>query len=55
MLLTNTQAVTMQGAGYGLIADAAIALDGGKIAWVGPEPYLSLVIVPTTAAAPNII
>lgn len=36
MLLTNLKAATMKG-GYGLIEDAAILLDGGKIAWVGPR------------------
>jgi imidazolonepropionase len=35
MLLTNLKAATMQ-TGYGLIEDAAILLDGGRIAWVGP-------------------
>jgi imidazolonepropionase len=35
MLLTNLKAATMQ-AGYGLIEDAAILLEGNRIAWVGP-------------------
>ena len=35
MLLTNLKAATMVG-GYGLIEDAAIAIEGGRIAWVGP-------------------
>ena len=34
MLLTNLTAVTLQG-GYGLIDDAAILIEGGRIAWVG--------------------
>lgn len=46
ILLTGLTAATMRG-GYGLIRDAAIALDAGKIAWVGaladlPEAYRSL-------------
>jgi imidazolonepropionase len=36
MLLTNLTAVTMTG-GYGLIPDAAILIEGDKIAWVGPR------------------
>ncbi len=36
MLLTNLKAATMQD-GYGLIEDAAIMIEGGKIAWVGPR------------------
>ena len=36
MLLTNLTAATMQG-GYGLIADAAILIAGGEIAWAGPR------------------
>ena len=36
MLLTNLKAATMQ-TGYGLIEDAAILIDGGRIAWVGPK------------------
>jgi len=36
MLLTNLKAATMQD-GYGLIEDAAILLEGGRIAWIGPR------------------
>ena len=36
MLLTNLTAATMVG-GYGLIEDAAILIEGGRIAWVGPR------------------
>ena len=35
MLLTHATLATMNG-GYGLIPDAAVALDGHRIAWVGP-------------------
>jgi imidazolonepropionase len=35
VLLVNGKAATMAGGRYGLIADAAIATDGGRIAWVG--------------------
>jgi imidazolonepropionase len=46
ILLTGLTAATMRG-GYGLIRDAAIALDEDRIAWVGaladlPEAYRSL-------------
>jgi imidazolonepropionase len=36
MLLTNLNAATMKD-GYGLIEDAAILIEGGRIAWVGPR------------------
>ena len=35
MLLTHATLATMTD-GYGLIRDAAVALDGERIAWVGP-------------------
>ena len=34
ILLTDATLATMVG-GYGLIRDAAMALDGGQIAWIG--------------------
>lgn len=39
---TNCTAATMQGGGdaYGLIPDAAIAVEGANIAWIGPRPAL---------------
>lgn len=36
MLLTNLTAATMRD-GYGLIADAAVLIEDGRIAWVGPR------------------
>jgi imidazolonepropionase len=36
MLLINLQAATMSG-GYGIIPKAAVLIEGGRIAWVGPE------------------
>ncbi|MCA3555883.1 imidazolonepropionase [Aestuariivirga sp.] len=36
MLLTNLKAATMKD-GYGLIEDAAILIEGGRIAWAGPR------------------
>lgn len=36
MLLTNLTAATMKD-GYGLIEDAAILIEGSRIAWVGPR------------------
>lgn len=35
VILSNLTAATMVGGGYGLIRDAAIALDGARITWVG--------------------
>ncbi len=35
MLLTNLQAATMTG-GYGIVAKAAVLIENGRIAWVGP-------------------
>lgn len=39
ILLTNVTAATMQG-GYGLIADAAVAIEGDRILWAGPADDL---------------
>ena len=39
MLLTHATLATMT-AGYGLIADAAVAVAGDRIAWAGPMPEL---------------
>ena len=36
MLLTNLKAATMRD-GYGLIADAAMLIEGGQITWIGPR------------------
>jgi len=36
-LLINGTAATMASGHYGLIADAAIACDGGRIVWIGPR------------------
>lgn len=36
ILLKGCHAATMRGPGYGAIRDAAIALEGGRIAWIGP-------------------
>lgn len=36
ILLTGITAATMQG-GYGLIPDAALLIEGGTIAWIGPR------------------
>jgi imidazolonepropionase len=41
MLLTHVTLATMTG-GYGLIADAAVAIDHDRIAWVGPMADLPL-------------
>src|SRR6056297_3119640 len=35
-LLDDCRVATMAGAGYGLLEDAAIAIEGERIAWVGP-------------------
>lgn len=35
-LLLNCTAATMAGAGYGLISQATIACENGRIAWIGP-------------------
>ena len=35
LLLTDCRAATMDGAGYGVIDDAAIAIAGDRIAWIG--------------------
>ena len=43
MLLTNLTAATMRD-GYGLIPDAAVLVEGGRIGWVGPRRE-----APTTA------
>ncbi|HZN47786.1 MAG TPA: imidazolonepropionase, partial [Ramlibacter sp.] len=42
-LWTNARIATLQADAaqpYGLIADAALAIEGGRIAWVGPRPAL---------------
>ena len=39
-LLTQTSAATMAGPGYGLIRDAAIAVEADRIAWIGREADL---------------
>ncbi|MFO1033310.1 MAG: imidazolonepropionase [Hyphomicrobiales bacterium] len=36
-LLVNAKAATMAGPGVGLLPEAAIAVSGGRIAWVGPQ------------------
>ena len=35
LLITNVHLATMAGEGYGEIRDAAIAVDNGRIAWIG--------------------
>jgi imidazolonepropionase len=37
ILISNVHLATMVGAGYGELRDAAIAVDGGRIAWIGPR------------------
>ena len=39
MLLTHATLATMT-VGYGLIRDAAVAMDGDRIAWAGPMDSL---------------
>jgi imidazolonepropionase len=36
LILTNCTAATMAAGRYGLVADAAVAISGGRIAWTGP-------------------
>lgn len=36
-LLHNCRAATMSGSDYGLIEDAAVLIEGGRIGWVGPR------------------
>ena len=38
-LLINGTAATMAEAGYGLVADAAIACENGRIVWIGPRQH----------------
>lgn len=40
LLLTDCRAATMDGAGYGIIEDATIAVSGARIAWIGPRADL---------------
>ena len=40
LLLTNLRVATMAGPDYGVVDDAAIGIDGGRIAWLGPEADL---------------
>jgi len=57
MLLTNLNLATMIG-GYGLIPDAAIHLEGGRIAWAGPRveaPKLPSTDCGGKLAAPGLI
>ncbi len=39
-ILTDISAATMTGSGYGLISDAAIAIQDASVAWVGPRSNL---------------
>lgn len=50
-LLTSIVAATMDGADYGLIPDAAIAIDEGRVAWVGREADVPREIAGWNAAA----
>ena len=40
LLLTNLRIATMAGPDYGVIEDAAIAIEDGRIAWLGPQADL---------------
>jgi imidazolonepropionase len=40
LLLTDCRAATMDGAGYGAIEDAAVAISGDHIAWIGTRANL---------------
>jgi imidazolonepropionase len=39
VLLTDCHAATMVGDGYGAIRDAALAIEGGRIVWLGPAEH----------------
>ncbi|TQE99267.1 MAG: imidazolonepropionase [Spiribacter salinus] len=39
-VLTNAQLATLSGPDYGLVADGALAIEDGRIAWVGPMSEL---------------
>ncbi len=41
LLLTDCRAATMTGAGYGLLADAAIGIEAGRLAYVGPRKEIA--------------
>ncbi|QYX57665.1 imidazolonepropionase [Roseovarius sp. SCSIO 43702] len=40
MLLTQATLATMEGEGYGLVPDGAVAMEGERIAWAGPSADL---------------
>ena len=40
LLLTDARIATMTGPGYGVIEDGAIAIEDGRIAWVGAQSDL---------------